>query len=133
MIDYSKRPVMTDSFSKNRILKKGRLSKRKALVIIMHYRELDKNYDLIVVGGGLTGVAAAVAAARQGLEVLLLEQDGSLGGALSNSIVYPFMRYRYKTAEGELDYLCAGIFKEMVEKHEKLGGNTERGWQPEQQ
>ncbi len=60
-----------------------------------------------------------------------MEQDGSLGGALSNSIVYPFMRYRYKTAEGELDYLCAGIFKEMVEKHEKLGGNTERGWQPE--
>ena len=34
-----------------------------------------KKYNLIVVGGGLTGVAAAVAAARQNLSVLLVEQN----------------------------------------------------------
>ncbi|MBE7042714.1 MAG: FAD-dependent oxidoreductase, partial [Ruminococcaceae bacterium] len=32
-----------------------------------------KQYDLIVAGGGLTGVAAAVSAAREGLSVLLIE------------------------------------------------------------
>ena len=37
-----------------------------------------KKYNLIVVGGGLTGVAAAVAAARQNLSVLLVEQGGYL-------------------------------------------------------
>ena len=96
----------------------------------MHYRELEKDYDLIVVGGGLTGVAAAVAASRQGLSVLLLEQDGSLGGAMSNSFVFPFMRYTYWEDE-KWKYLSAGIFKEMVERHRSIGGCSKYGWQPE--
>ena len=50
-----------------------------------------KKYDLIVVGGGISGVAASVAAARDGLSVLLVEKTGCLGGAMSNSLVYPFV------------------------------------------
>ena len=52
-----------------------------------------KKYDLIVVGGGISGVAAAVAAARDGISVLLIEKYGCLGGAMSNSLVYPFMKF----------------------------------------
>ena len=51
-----------------------------------------KHYDLIVAGGGLTGVAASVAAARGGLSVLLIERSGCLGGAMSTNLVYPFMK-----------------------------------------
>lgn len=73
-----------------------------------------KNYDLIVVGGGLSGVAASVSAAREGLKVLLIEKEGSLGGAMSNNLVYPFMRY---WIGGDKDNLVnAGIFKEMVNR-----------------
>ena len=36
-------------------------------------------YDLIVVGGGFSGVGAAIAAARHGSSVLLLEQGGRVG------------------------------------------------------
>ena len=43
-----------------------------------------KNYDVIVLGGGFTGCAAAIAAARQGVKVLLIEASGYLGGAASN-------------------------------------------------
>ena len=43
-----------------------------------------KHYQLIVVGGGISGVAAAVSAAREGVSVLLIEKFGSLGGAMSN-------------------------------------------------
>lgn len=39
-----------------------------------------KHYNLIVAGGGLTGVAAAVSAAKEGMQVLLVERMGSLGG-----------------------------------------------------
>ena len=52
-----------------------------------------KQYDLIVVGGGMAGVAAAVSGAREGLSVLLIERSGCLGGAMANSLVYPFMQY----------------------------------------
>ena len=48
----------------------------------------QNKYDTIGVGGGLTGVSAAVAAAREGLNVLLIERDGCLGGAMANGLVY---------------------------------------------
>src|SRR5471030_2153718 len=37
-------------------------------------------YDLAVCGGGSSGIPAAIAAARAGLRVLLIEQTGQLGG-----------------------------------------------------
>ena len=78
-----------------------------------------KNYDLIVVGGGISGVAAAVSAAREGLSVLLIERFGSLGGAMSNSLVYPFMKHRMRHDDRFL--LSAGIFTEMKQRHRDYG------------
>ena len=40
---------------------------------------MQKIYDLIVVGGGFAGVAAAIEAARSGLQVLLIEKYNCLG------------------------------------------------------
>ena len=53
---------------------------------------MDK-YDLIVVGGGQAGCAAALAGARDGLSVLLVEAAGALGGSATNCLVNPFMPY----------------------------------------
>lgn len=44
-------------------------------------------YDLIVVGGGPAGVAAAVAAARGGADTLLVERTGCLGGMGTSGLV----------------------------------------------
>lgn len=89
------------------------------------------HYNLIVVGGGLTGVAAAVRAAREGLKVLLVERGGCLGGAISNALVYPFMKHRVTLPDGSVRALSAGIFGEMCRRHREAGGASERGWQPE--
>jgi len=43
--------------------------------------------DILVCGGGVAGVAAAVAAARNGAEVLLIEQYGFLGGLATGGLV----------------------------------------------
>lgn len=78
------------------------------------------NYDLIVVGGGLTGVAAAVSAAREGCKVLLVEQSGCLGGAMSVNLVYPFMKYWTKMpGTEEIKRLSDGIFTEMRKRQER--------------
>src|SRR5690606_16389083 len=45
------------------------------------------DFDVVVVGGGAAGIAAAVGAARSGSEVCLIEQYGFLGGAATNSSV----------------------------------------------
>ncbi|MBQ7958054.1 MAG: FAD-dependent oxidoreductase [Clostridia bacterium] len=79
-------------------------------------------YNLIVAGGGLSGVAAAVSAAREGLKVLLVEKSGCLGGAISNNLVYPFMPYwtkPYWDKNGEKNYLSKGIFREMKVRHDE--------------
>lgn len=78
-------------------------------------------YNLVVAGGGLSGVAAAVSAAREGLNVLLVEKSGCLGGAISNNLVYPFMPYWTKLNDGNdivKKYLSQGVFKEMKERHD---------------
>ena len=84
-----------------------------------------KRYDLIVTGGGISGVAAATSAARAGLSVLLIEQTGTLGGAMSASLVYPFMRHTIR-ANGKRYPLSAGIFSEMKERFDALG---EASWE----
>ena len=39
-----------------------------------------KNYDVVVIGGGTSGCAAAMAAAREGARTLLIEATNVLGG-----------------------------------------------------
>ena len=50
----------------------------------------DTRYDIAIIGGGSAGVAAALAAARQGARVLLIERHGFLGGAGTASLVHTF-------------------------------------------
>ena len=46
-----------------------------------------QEYDLIVVGGGIAGVSAAVSASRSGASVLLLEKQFNLGGLATGGLI----------------------------------------------
>jgi len=47
----------------------------------------DDTWDVIVVGGGPAGCAAAAAAGREGAKTLLIEATGSLGGMGTNGLI----------------------------------------------
>lgn len=53
--------------------------------------EVIGTYDVVVVGSGPAGICAAVAAARQGKHVALLERYGTLGGNLTIGCVGPIL------------------------------------------
>ena len=82
--------------------------------------------DVLVVGGGAAGVAAAVTAARQGLRVLLLERYGFCGGGavagLSGTICGLYKASDNAGAKPE--QLVHGFVDEFIEVMEQKGGLT---------
>ncbi len=83
-----------------------------------------KYFDLVVVGGGQAGCAAALAGARGGLSVLLIEAAGALGGSAVNCLVTPFMPFSTKVTEnGEEKTLALsqGIFSELLAAYKEDG------------
>lgn len=92
---------------------------------ISNMKNIKKHYDVIVAGGGLSGVAAAVAAAREGTSVLLIERYGFLGGMATAGLVNPFMPYHTNKGGWQEDRSCqinTGIFNKILEDLSDLGG-----------
>lgn len=68
-------------------------------------------YDVVVIGGGPSGVNAAIAAAREGVKTLLVERYGYLGGMLTNGGVGPMMTFH----AGKTQVVC-GIAQEIIQR-----------------
>lgn len=65
-----------------------------------------KKYDVIIVGGGISGAVAAISVAREGVSVLIVEQYGFLGGMLTAGGVGPMMTFhagKYQVVRGITD------------------------------
>ena len=54
---------------------------------------MKNKYDVIIAGGGPSGVTSAIAAARYGVSVLLIEQSSFLGGMATGGLVPEFCPY----------------------------------------
>lgn len=78
---------------------------------------VTETYDVVVCGGGPSGCAAAVSAARAGLKTLVIESMGQLGGMAVTGLVSQWLGGR--TQEGE--WVVKGIFKSFSEEAAKKG------------
>ena len=70
----------------------------------------DQKFDVVICGGGVSGCTAAIAAARSGASVLVVEQNGYLGGSLTACGVGPMMTFH----AGEKQVI-RGIMQELVD------------------
>ena len=76
--------------------------------------------DVVVAGGGVAGIFAAIAAARNGAETVLVERFAYAGGNIG-----PGMIAGGSLSGGHVKHLCGGftgIPKEFIERHMELGG-----------
>ncbi|WP_320128463.1 FAD-dependent oxidoreductase [uncultured Sphaerochaeta sp.] len=71
----------------------------------------SKTFDIIVAGGGIAGSMAAISAARNGTSVLLIEEEGYLGGSLTASGTGPMMTFH----AGEKQVI-RGLTDELVQR-----------------
>lgn len=78
---------------------------------------MNSFYDVIVVGGGPSGVPAAISAARLGAKVLLIERYGFLGGMNTAGLVGPIMTFH----AGKLQ-IVKGIGDEIIQETKRKGG-----------
>ncbi len=78
--------------------------------------EGNKEYDVVVVGGGPAGICAAVSAAREGAKTALIERYGILGGMMTSGHVHPILG---RTGEGTM-------YQEIVSLVEKGHEDVER-------
>jgi hypothetical protein len=75
--------------------------------------------EVLVVGAGPAGIAAAVASARSGARTLLVERYGFLGGNLTAGLVGPCMTSY--SLDGS-QQLIKGVFEELVLRMERVNG-----------
>ena len=77
------------------------------------------HWNVIVCGGGMSGVCAATAAARLGAKTLLIERDASLGGTMANNLVGPMMTFHSPSQQ-----VVGGLAQEVVDRLIALGGSV---------
>jgi len=77
--------------------------------------------DVVVVGGGPAGFAAAIAASRNGAKVALVERYGSLGGLFTNGMVLIMLCTSIRE-DGKYRIVTEGLVREFTDRAKMLGG-----------
>lgn len=84
---------------------------RKGRCLMKNVETVKKgHYNVIVVGGGIAGVAASVSAAREGMSVLLIEKQVNLGGLATGGLI----SWYEPLCNGEGKQIVFGIAEELI-------------------
>lgn len=84
-----------------------------------------RHHDVIVLGGGTAGTIAAIAAARNGADTLLVERYGSLGGISTGGMINFYNSFHSFTGERVIGGIPWEIVEKLVEMNATPGPETD--------
>ena len=96
---------------------------KKVIVETIETKVTDE-CDVFVLGGGIAGISAALAAARQGKSVLLCEKSFILGGLATSGLVTLYL----PLCDGLGNQVSFGIAEELLRLSVKDWNNGQRGY-----
>ena len=110
---------------------------------MLYTKKIEKvyTYDAVVCGGGFAGFAAAYAAAREGLKVVLVERNTCLGGVGTQGLVNQILGVRLVNKQDYTYTTCVGdVFTQLEKRILAAGGGVDvdsydrsfhpHGWKP---
>jgi hypothetical protein len=83
--------------------------------------ETAREYDVIVAGGGPSGIAAALAAAACGARVLVIEREAVLGGNVARALVHTICGLFLPSPERQAVHAHAGLPRALATRLQKDG------------
>lgn len=83
-------------------------------------------YDLVIFGGGTSGIAAAYISAKNGLNTLLVEKTDVLGGSITQGLVVPAMKLNSESINTEFFTDLKTFAGKYNAQHTYIDGNE--GW-----
>jgi hypothetical protein len=86
-----------------------------------HETPVFGEYEVVVLGGGPAGIAAAIAAARAGCRTLLVERYGFLGGMGTAAGVTNFCGL-HANVHGQIKQVVHGVADDLLARIDALGG-----------
>ncbi|MGE3244793.1 MAG: FAD-dependent oxidoreductase [Beijerinckiaceae bacterium] len=85
-------------------------------------QDTDALYDVVVAGGGASGLIAAVAAARNGARVMLIERESCLGGTATSAYVAQYVGFYNGNTQA-----VWGLPYELTRRIVEAGGSEDFG------
>ena len=100
-------------------------------------KTISERADVVVVGGGVAGLCAAMTAARNGATVKLIETRNFLGGRIGDGVRFPFdqpggANFIYRRESGILDELFLTVLSENREGNYAGQNRALMNWVSEQ-
>ena len=88
--------------------------------------DFQAQYDVVVIGGGIAGVAAAIAAAENGAKTALIEKTAWFGGLATTGLIYFYL----PICDGYGHQVSFGLSEKLLKASFKYGPDSlNRDWQ----
>jgi len=104
------------AMQKSKVVGEVKNNKKPSNILFQRTIPIHHEVDVFIAGGGPSGVAAAIAAARQGVKVFLAEGQSYFGGMATAGLVPSFSRF----SDG-INFLAGGVGRKIYERCRDTG------------